>query len=95
MVGKVIELQHVKGILKGANYGDVLVVGGDMLDFDAISCFNRHKRNSVGLNKVLRDTRDEIVVGRNILDCQLVFSTFIYSFVNSIRVRNSCFNCIN
>jgi heterodisulfide reductase subunit A len=35
MVGKVIELQHVKGILKGANYGDVLVVGGGISGIQA------------------------------------------------------------
>lgn len=47
---------------------DTFVIGGDFLDFDAISCFNRHKRTSVGLNSVLRETRKEIELGRRMLD---------------------------
>lgn len=61
---------------------DVFIIGGDFLDFDAISCFNRHKRTSIGLNEVLRQTRDEIKLGRRMLSeirkavgdkCKIVF----------------------
>ena len=61
---------------------EAFIVGGDFLDFDAICSFNRHKRVSKGLNSVLRETRDEIMVGRKMLDdiraavgpkCEIVF----------------------
>lgn len=61
---------------------DVFVLGGDFLDFDAISCFNGHKRNAIGINAVLRDTKREILLGRAMLDeirkavgpkCKIVF----------------------
>lgn len=61
---------------------EVFVIGGDFLDFDAISCFNRHKRNTIGLNAVLKETKKEILLGRTMLDevrkavgpkCKIVF----------------------
>ncbi len=61
---------------------DIFILGGDFLDFDAISCFSTHKRNAVGLNSVLSDTRKEIELGRSMLDaireavgpkCRIVF----------------------
>lgn len=61
---------------------DVFIIGGDFLDFDAISSFNRHKRTSIGLNSVLKDTKREIMLGREMLrevraavgpKCEVVF----------------------
>lgn len=45
-----------------------VIIGGDLLDFYAISKFNTRKRNSKGINWCIEETNKELKIGNRILD---------------------------
>jgi len=47
---------------------DYIIISGDLLDFQAISKYDLHKRNVIGINECIRETQKEIKWANSVLD---------------------------
>jgi len=47
---------------------DFLIIGGDFVDLETISRFNKHRRGLIGIDKCLKDIKAEIATCNSILD---------------------------